>query len=259
MPYIYNSKKGTFTNVTPVAGFDNTAVIGLADNGTLAGSGFDVSASVTRGLIIDQKGKVTVFDHPDAASFTQARGVNNKGLVTGFRDSATDSFIYGFIYDSKKGTFTNIVPSFFTLPQGINSRGDVVGSATFLDALGYPDPCDPAAPGSSRLAWLRTSDGTVTYFDVNGWRTSARAITDSGKIAGWASDPRDGTVKGFVVELDGSQCQSILIDDADLLQCPGAAQTFAQGIKNTDEVTGYCDFDGVDSGFIARPQKGKRR
>lgn len=253
IPYVYDSKMGAFTNVAPVAGFDDTAVLGISDNGVLVGSVFD--GSVDSGLIIDQTGASTVFDHPDAVLFTQARGVNNQGLVTGFRDDANDQFAQenGFIYDSKTGTFTDIVPSIFTIAQGINSRGDVVGNAVFNDAFGAPDPC-----GSSntfvRHGWLRTGDGSVTYFSVNGGATSARGITDSGTIAGFVNDPGSGLIKGFVVELDGSQCQSFTIADADLLHFPGAVDTFVGGIKNSGEVVGGYDDGTTSLGYIARPQ-----
>ena len=259
-PYVYDTKKGMFTPVTPVAGFDDTAVLGISDKGVLVGSvtifgansPFDDEVS---GLIIDQTGASTVFEHPDAVLFTQARGVNNKGLVTGFRDDPNDLFAQenGFIYDPKTGTFTDIVPSIFTIAQGINSRGDVVGSAIFNDAFGAPDPC-----GSSntfvRHGWLRTTDGSVTYFSVNGGATSARGITDSGTIAGFVDDPGSGLLKGFVVELDGSQCQSFTIADADLLHFPGSSLTFVGGIKNSGEVVGGYQDGTTSLGYIARPQ-----
>jgi hypothetical protein len=256
--YVYDTKKGEFINVTPVVGFDQTAVLGISDNGTLVGSvtvlGADPSLDKESGLIIDQDGVSTVFDHPDALSFTQARGVNNAGLVTGFRDDPDDQFApeNGFIYDSRTDTFTDIVPSLFTLAQGINSRGDVVGSAVFFNA---DDPCPPSTGGTVRYGWLRTADGTVTYFDVNGDRTSARGITDSGTIAGFVLDSASGSTKGFVAELDGSQCQSITIADEDLLQFPGADGTVVGGIKNSGEVVGTYDFGpGTGFGFIGRPQ-----
>jgi hypothetical protein len=251
-PFVYASKNGTFTDVAPVAGFDDTSVLGITDNAVMVGSVVD--GSVTSGLIIDQNGASTVFDHPDAVSFTQARGVNNKGLVTGYRDDANDQFApeNGFIYDPKTETFTDIVPSIFTIAQGINSGGDVVGSAIFDGNFGVPDPC-----GSSdfvQRGWLRTKDGTVTYFSVNGGATRARGINDSGTIAGFVNDPGSGLIKGFVVELDGSQCQSFTIADADLLHFPGAVFTFPGGIKNSGEVVGsYDDLTNIH-GFIATPQ-----
>ena len=256
MPYVYDSKKGGFTNVTPVAGFDSTAVFGIADNGTLVGSVF--GAGIESGLIIDKNGATTVFEHPDAIFLTQARDINEKGLVTGFRDDPNDRFFpfspeNGFIYDSKNGTFTDIVPSLFTIANGINARGDVVGHAIFDGFFGAPDPC--GSSGFVRLGWLRTDDGSVTYFSVNGGQTAARGITDSGTIAGWVGDGVSGP-KGFVVKLDGSQCQSITIADADLLHVPGASLTFVGDIKNSGEVVGhYVDgTTGVQLGYIARPQ-----
>jgi len=253
IPYVYDTKKGGFTNVTSVAGYDDTAVLGISDKGVLVGSVFD--GSVDSGLIIDQNGASTVFDHPDRVTLTQARGVNNEGLVTGFRDDANDQFApeNGFIYDPKTETFTDIVPSIFTIAQGINSRGDVVGSAIFDGNFGAPDPCGSSDP-FVRRGWLRTEDGTVTYFSVNGGATSARGITDSGTIAGFVNDPGSGLVKGFVVELDGSQCQSFTIADADLLHFPGAVATFVGGIKISGEVVGSYDDGTTSLGFVATPQ-----
>ena len=253
IPYVYDTKKRRFTNVTPVAGFDRTSVLGISDNGVLVGSVDD--GLVVSGLIIDMNGASTVFNHPDAVSFTQARGVNNKGLVTGFRDDANDQFAAenGFIYDPKTGAFTDIVPSIFTIAQGINSRGDVVGSAIFDGNFGAPDPCGSSDP-FVRRGWLRTEDGSVTYFSVNGGATSARGITDSGTIAGFVNDPGSGLFKGFVVELDGSQCQSFSIADADLLHFPGSAGNFVGGIKNSGEVVGSYDDGTTSLGFIARPR-----
>ena len=254
IPYVYDSKMGGFTNVTPVAGFDATSVLGITDNAVMVGSVVD--GSVTSGLIIDQNGASTVFDHPDAVSFTQARGVNNKGLVTGYRDDANDQFApeNGFIYDPKTETFTDIVPSLFTIAQGINSSGDVVGSAIFDGNFGAPDPCGSSDP-FVRRGWLRTKDGTVTYFSVNGGATSARGINDSGTIAGFVNDPGSGLFKGFVVELDGSQCQSFTIADADLLHFPGAFfSTLPGGIKNSGEVVGSYEDPTNIHGFIATPQ-----
>jgi hypothetical protein len=254
IPFVYDSKKGTFTDVAPIAGFDSTTVLGISESGVLVGSVFDDDLGTESGLIIHKDGSATVFDHPDAVSFTQARGVNNEGLVTGYRDSAVDQFApeNGFIYDTETDTFTDIVPSIFTIAQGINSRGDVVGHATFDGNFGAPDPCGSSDP-FVRRGWLRTTDGTVTYFVVNGGDTSARGITDSGAIAGFI---RDSVTKGFVVELDGSQCQSILIADDDLLAIPGVGDTFTfpGGIRNSGEVVGSYDDDDGTHGFIATPQ-----
>ncbi len=249
-PFVYDAKKGTFTDVAPIAGFDSTVVLGISDSGVLVGSVLHDDLLTVSGLILYKDGSATVFDHPDAVSFTQARGVNNEGLVTGYRDSADDQGApeNGFIYDPETDTFTDIVPSLFTIAQSINSRGDVVGHAIFFEE---DDPCPPSPVGLVRYGWLRTPDGTVTYFDVNGGSTSARGITDSGTIAGFVSD---SGFKGFVVELDGSQCQSITVAASDLIEFPGAVATFLGGIKNSGAIVGSYDDPTNIHGFIATPQ-----
>jgi hypothetical protein len=132
-------------------------------------------------------------------------------------------------------------------------RHYVFGSAIFSNA---DDPCPPSVGGTVRYGWLRKTDGTVTYFDVNGGRTSARGITDSGTIAGFVTDPFTGTSKSFVVKPDGSQCQSITVAAADLLAFPGNDQTFAGGISNSGVVVGATiDPSGVSHGFIAKKVK----
>ena len=250
-PFIYDTKTGGFTDVAPLAGFDGTAVLGISDFGVLVGEVVDASGA--SGFILDKNGSATVFDHPDSFLLTQARGVNNKGLVTGFRDSEDNPFLpeNGFIFDPKTGDFTDIVPSLLTVAQGINSRGDVVGSALFSDT---DNPC-PGFPPFEQTGWLRTADGGVTFFRVNDGSTRARGITDSGAIAGFYTDITTGLGYGFVVELDGSQCQSVTVDEADLLTFPGAPVTFVSGIKNSGEVVGsYLDETFSSHGFIATPQ-----
>lgn len=252
MPFVFNTRKGTITNIAPLTDYDRTAVIGITDNGTIVGDAVTQEPFRESGVAFDRNGAVTIFDHPDAASVTQPRAVNNRGQVTGFRNTS-DPFqgVAGFIYDLKSGTFTDIVPSLSTIAQGINDRGDVVGSAVFLPD---DDPCDTGAPFLPRLGWLRTADGEVTYFIVNGQRTSARAISESGTVGGFVEDPSTGETKGFVTELDGTQCQEVSIAEEDLLQFPGAVSTFVQGITNSGTVIGtYADESFIGGGFVATP------
>ena len=252
-PFTYDTKKGTFTTIAPVAGYDDTVTLGISDSGNTVGSVFNAAANIESGLILDKNGAATVFDHPDAFDFTQARGINNRGIVSGFhRLNGPVEFGAGFIYDPQTGTFTNVVQSLFTIAQGINSRGDVVGSAIFLPT---DDPCGSGAPFTVRYGWVRTTDGNVTYFNVNGLRTSARGITDSGTVAGFATDPLTGETKGFVVDLDGTQCQDITIAESDFLVFPAADVTFVQSITNSGKVVGtYIDVNNFTHGFVATPQ-----
>jgi hypothetical protein len=61
-------------------------------------------------------------------------------------------------------------------------------------------------------------------------------------------------IKGFVVELDGSQCQSITVAASDLIEFPGAEATFLGGIKNSGTIIGSYDDTTNTHGFIATPQ-----
>lgn len=222
----------------------------------MVGSVDSLDLTTRSGFILDKKGNFTVFAHPDAISSTEPRGVNNKGLITGFRDRPYPlggNTIFAFVYDPKNDTYTDVIPESDhdqSIAQGINSKGEVVGSAFFLDAL---DPCNPGNIGYSRYGWLRTKDGTVTYFQVNGNRTAPRGIDNSGTIVGFAIDPFDGKTKGFKVDLDGSQCQSITVATNDLIEPFGAEATFPQAIKNSGAIVGSYNSATNSHGFIATP------
>jgi hypothetical protein len=259
LPFVYGTKKSAFTTIAPVASYDQTRIFGIADNGDTVGSVVDFDTGVQSGLILDRNGNVTVVDHPDSVGFTQARGINNRGLVTGWAQVAAgptpllNRFV-GFMYDPKDGSFIDIDTSRLTIAKGINSRGDVVGSSLVGSLFGVDDPCGNDS-FSARYAWLQTADGNITYFTVNGQSTStnARGISDSGTIVGWVSGPSG--VKGFVTEIDGTQCQDITIADEDLLEYPEAQQTFGLGITNSGVVIGeYVDASGSPHGFIATPK-----
>lgn len=251
LPFVYDTKQGSFTAVEPAAGFLSTSIMGVNNRGDLAGSVVRQSFVIS-GYLLDKEGVETVFDHPQASGGTQARGINSQGLVTGFRDSADpETFFAGFIYDPASGAFTDIVPSFRTIAQGINSRGDVVGSAVFLPGQ---EPCNSPGP-LARFGWIRTPQGLVSYFTVNGQATSARGINDAGTVTGFFTDIATGDDLGFVTKLDGTQCQDITISAEELIVFPGAPETFPQGITNSGVVSGnYRDQAGVLHGFIATPQ-----
>ena len=189
-------------------------------------------------------------------SFTQARAVNNKGLVTGFRDSAEDQFFAenGFIYDPKTGEFTDIAPSLFTIAQGINNKDEVVGSSLFF---GTDSPCGPTDDFIVRFGWVRASDGTLSYFSVNGYQTSARGITDSGAVSGFANT--SSGVKAFVVKPDGSQCQEVTIPEDELFSVSGKDVTVGASMSDSGVVAGGARLnDGSGAvGFVAVPEAPK--
>ena len=253
LPFVYASKKGTFTDIAHLAGVDETALLGNRDSGVIVGN--VRNGSTTSGFIRDKNGDFTVLSHPDALSFTSFRGTNNKGLVTGFRFRLDfGGTVVSFIYDPKSDTFTDIIPPsdhVQSIAQGINSKGEAVGSAFFLSTN---DPCNSGAPTFFvRYGWLRATNGSVTYFRVNGLRTAARGINDSGTVVGFVFNPNDGTTKGFKVELDGSQCQAITVAAGDLLEFPGFISLFPASINNSGIISGGVR-NVINHGFIARPE-----
>jgi len=257
--FYYRYKKKKFTEVGPVPDALSTSVVGISNSNMLVGNVVleDPGAPLgqtTSGLILDKKGDFLLFDHPDAVGSTQARSVNAKGFVTGMRNSDDPEVnSSAFIYDPVTEIFTDIVPSISTIAQGINSKGEVVGSAVFSDFFGPANPC-PTPSGFAQVGWFRAVDGAVTYFTVEGLGTRARDITDPGKIAGWFVDT-DSTVKGFVAELDGSQCQSLSRDEIDVVQFADAEVTYVQGITNSGVLSGtYQENSGSSlAGFVATP------
>jgi len=249
LPFVYDSRMSALTDVAPAAGFLATSVLGNNDAGTLVGSVVSLDGLTISGFIRSKDGTYTFFDHPDAFSSTNPRAVNNMGLVTGFSDRE-DGTTIGFIYDSKNGMFTDIDTgeSLFTIAHGINSRGEVVGNS-FYDV--GDDPCGIGE--FVNLGWLRSADGTVTYFQVNGASTRPRGINDRGSIVGFVND--SGIVKGFLVQPDATQCQQIPVATDDLLQVMGFETTFPEGISNSGVIVGSTgDFDGPTHGFIVTPR-----
>jgi uncharacterized membrane protein len=241
--YSYDSKKGSFTTLTPVPGSLETLANGINEPGEIVG--FLTFDGVTAlAYVRSKKGVYTTFSHP-GSSDTEARAKNNNGLVTGLYIDDNTGNLVGFIYDTGKNTFTDIfLGPGGTIAQGINNKGEVVGGAD-LDAGVACTGCLAGIYG-----WLRAPNGAFSFFQVNGTGTQARGITDSGVITGFID-----TGEGFVVTLAGSSSyQSFAIPAAELLVVPGAVATSPEAISNKGTVVGsWFDAAGLEHGFIATP------
>jgi hypothetical protein len=175
-------------------------------------------------------GSYAYFSHP-GWPITVARDISNSNLVTGYAQDDTLGGSVGFIYNPFTSTFTDItIPgSFFTIAQGINDAGQVVGSAVMVGGT---------------QAWLREPGGAVTLFQIGGNPTRARGINDVGLITGFMTV---GTVnQGFVGTSAGYET----------LMVPGSDHTFPEGINNAGQVVGlYYSGGGAMTirGFIATP------
>jgi len=251
--FVYNSKYGTITPLPTVPFAVSTNALGINQAGVMVGSAGDGTTTTDVGLFL-YNGAFTFFTHPGALQ-TQGRAIGNLGLVTGFSNNSAGNYI-PFIYDPTHNSFVDITfpgllpfPAFSTA-QGINGKGEVVGNFNLDVGSVYAD-----SPRGS-YGFLRDSGGKITLFRVNGYRTRARGITESGRIAGFVTDATEKN-RGFVVTLKArGSFQALTIPDSDLLDPPGSVETFVSGIDELGRVSGnWTDIYGGVHGFLATPTK----
>jgi len=241
IPFVYDSKKNAFTVLPSVPGFDFTVATGINNPGTVVGGASDTSGAES-GTLLD-KGAYSLFTNP-GFFVTEARGISNNGMVAGDSIDSTFSNYVGFLYDPKRNTFTNFLPSGATITQGVNSQGDIVGSVALV--TGYPG----STPGF--YGFVRHKDGSVILFRVqdSSTATRARGITESGLITGFFGNSPG--LKGFVVHVSGKASYEVLTLKSDqVLAVPGATDTIAEGINDKGQVCGNAD----SQGFLATPTK----
>ena len=249
--FTFDSRTGVFTPVADDPDAPFSSVLGVNDLGVMAGAESRNQAT-ENGFVRSKDGTFTAFSKPGADS-TEPRGVSNRGLVTGFSFENGFSSTVGFIYNPVDNTFIEILPGPNTAAQGINASGEVVGSAVL--------PAGAACTGcpAGTYGWRRAPSGDLTFFQVNGQRTRARGISDSGVITGFVFDPVSGHTKGFVVRLAHSSYQSFSVPDGELLEMPGAVSTAPQAINNSGEIVGiWFDASFGFHGFIATPSPSGR-
>lgn len=98
---------------------------------------------------------------------------------------------------------------------------------------------------------MRAANGSVTYFLVNGESTRALGINDEGLIVGEVTDAEGA--RGFVVRLAGLPCESITVNESDLLEFPGYDELIPMSINNSGVVVGIIKDEG-SHGFVAMPR-----
>lgn len=262
--YVYDLKTGTFTNTN----VEFTA-IDINNSGVMVGS-VDLACAIR-----DKHGNVTLFNSPSSATVCRARGVNSKGKVSGFQIDANGVWS-GFVYDPKKRTFEEFLPSAQTFAHGINAQDEVAGSVTLAADEAYPG----SPPGRYGYVWNK--NGSLTYLAISQavpGSSRARGISENGLITGWYFDGIEFVFKSFAISFssDSGFEEIALADDEIVYQkpcdpnvppSPGPGYDLftdmtASHIRNDGVVVGQCtdeyfnettgDSVRHSNGFIATP------
>jgi hypothetical protein len=226
----------------------------------MTGTTFEPAGS--RGFTL-KDGVFTFFSIPGWAE-ASARTIGNptaahpQGLVVGFVDDGvfdTLQSFAGFIYDPATAAFAtiNTVDSFFTIVHGQNALGQIVGN---IIADG-----SSLAFGRWGLMFTPTTGadpmlgGTVSYFRVNGMRTSARGINDNGLIAAAVHDATGATQT--YVGTTSSGFQLVPVPGSTGPACPDSfflPGTFPEYISNAGQVAGQVTDSACNQhGLVATP------
>jgi hypothetical protein len=236
--FIYDGS--SYTTLGGPTGALTSAALGISDGGTVVGSFsdtlvFDPDSGTnvlgpSKGFIY-QGGAYTVFSMPGATD-TVLRGISPNGrYLTGYYFDASGVGI-GFVHDTVLNTTTTLSRSnsLFTIAQGVDDNGRVVGS----DLLSGPPTTRPGFEYDP-VTGVRT-DLTV----AGAFRTAIRALTDDGTEAGWFYDATR-VQHGFV----GSTSSFEQIDFA------GADGTYVEGMNNARWLVGGYTVGDNSHAFLA--------
>jgi hypothetical protein len=130
--YTFNINTGKFSADINDPNAVSTVSAAINNAGRIAGFYTDASG-VTHGFL-DTNGHFTTVDAPGATT-TELLGLNDFGIAVG--EDVVGGVTHGIIYNSKTGVFTQLDDpnaSGFTLFNGLNDKGDIVGFYT--DAAG---------------------------------------------------------------------------------------------------------------------------
>jgi len=183
---------------------------------------FFVLAAILGSFPVQAGYDFTIIDYPNAV-LTQFFGINDSGHVVGVA-LFDDGSERGFVYDSRKGTFT-VLPSapdaIATAAIGINERGVVVGTATDGITL-------------NEGGFILDDKGRFTLFShPNFHQTEARAISDSGLVTGIAYNGKFFGSTGFIYDPKHNSFVDIFFPNSERIQ--------AQGINGHGEVVGSAN------------------
>jgi parallel beta-helix repeat protein len=210
-----------------------TGPFGMTSNGTIVGYSQSGVDKKYRGFLWARgaQAPTQVVDVPDS-QWTYAIGANNAGQAVGWCADQKGA-VHGFLFSGGKYTLIDHPDpkTFYTVADGINEAGDIVG--------GYNSLGSPSAPAGAGLRGYLLSKGTFTTIEMPGavW-LHARGINAQGDAVGYFQDGNN-RVHGFL--LKKGQTTPVAID------YPGAFRTDVTGITPEGDIGGRYKRTG-DSG-----------
>ncbi len=236
--FIYDGSR--FTGLSGPAGAVASTAMGISDAGVVVGafsntkvvdSSGETYAGPSQGFLYSA-GTYTPFMVAGSVE-THLRGISPDGrYVTGYYVTETLGGV-GFVYDLLNAALSVVSrpDSTFTIAQGVNNSGVVVGS----DVI----------PGTIRRLpgfFYDVHTGVRTDVDIAGAaRTAQRAIAEDGVVAGWFQGT-DNLQHGFV----GSVTHFQQVD------MPGADGTYIEGRNQAGTLVGGFNRGSDVGAFFAR-------
>ncbi|MBS1858587.1 MAG: hypothetical protein JST11_24675 [Acidobacteria bacterium] len=180
------------SNVTPTT--TSETAFGASDTGLIVGQFVDSATGTTPGFLLGGGG-YTILIPVINALVTNAQGVNNHGVVTGFY-SADGVHQHGFFYDSTTHAYTlapdpviaNLVLTQFL---GMNDLGVAAGYYQLPDGSQHGLLYD-----SNTHAYTFLDDPNAAHSGVS--ITQITGINNSGELTGFYVDAASGLQRGFV-------------------------------------------------------------
>jgi hypothetical protein len=184
-----------------------------------------LAGTVARAATIDV---IESFDYPGSL-LTRPQKINDLGVIAGLFIDPSTGASEGFIR-SRGGAFSSPIiepntDTAFTEVRGINNRRTICGDYTTSDGLTHG---------------FFLSHTIFATYDLSSTFTVALGINNPGDFSGSFVDDADGVQKGFVSV--GGTVTSFAV--------PGATNTLAYQINDSNEATGYyVDSGGITHGY----------
>jgi hypothetical protein len=231
-----------------VPGALNLGIQGINDVGTVSGYLVDSSGN-TKGLELPAGGAVaTLIDPGDTGSpsYTEASQISQTGMIYGqFYDDSITTYT-GFIYDTRRGTYTTYIPA--DQPQyttaGLLSGNDIGGLCGFI----YPPPY-------TIFSALVSLNGTYNTYQIEGDNSECTSMNAAGDVVGTYTDSA-GVDHGFHLTTSGTLT---LINVPTAASTAGTAPcltgnvggTVVEGLNNLGDISGhFWDTSYNEHGFL---------